>query len=67
MVSQEMKIADLDDQQLAAVQSLESQFGTTIVALQPRHKIAKLSTEQLANLQVLENELGVVLLAFDSD
>ena len=67
MASPRLQIAQLDNDSLEKLKTLEEEFGTTILALEPKYPVADLSSEQLSKLQQLEGELGVVLLAYQRD
>ncbi len=61
------KFAPIDDDRLAKLRALETEFGVVILALEPdTHKVATLTDEQLAALQDLEAELGTVLVALQA-
>jgi hypothetical protein len=66
MAAPRMKIAQLDEAQLAKVRALEEALGVYVVALEPQYQLADLSEEQLKRLQAAEEEMGVVLLAYES-
>lgn len=67
MASPRLQIAHLDNDSLEKLKTLEEEFGTTILALEPKYPAADLTAEQLRKLQQLESELGVVLLAYRRD
>ena len=57
-------IAKLEADKLEAVQKLEDEIGSTVLALSTiEANSAKLPKEKLEKLQALENELDVVLVA----
>lgn len=57
-------IADLKPDTLKAVQDLEGEIGSPVVALSTIDATsAKLSKDQINKLQALESELNVVLIA----
>ena len=59
-------IAALKDDTLAAIQELEQELGSPVLALEPvKATSADLPEEKLAKLKQLEAELGVVLVAVD--
>jgi hypothetical protein len=62
-----VKIAELDEGQLAKLRALESELGTWVVALEREFRLAELSDEKLGKLQGVEDELGVVLLAYEAE
>lgn len=59
-----MHIANLDERSLARIQELEEQFGTLILAVEPRHAAAELTDDQLERLKALEQDLNVILIAY---
>jgi hypothetical protein len=59
-----LPVADLDEDRLARLRSLEQDLGAVVIAYRPDSPYAPLSDEQLRRLQQLERELGVVLLAY---
>lgn len=63
----DIKLAQLDEAQIAAIGELEEELGTWIVALEPVVRLADLADHQLERLQAKEKELGVVLLAYATD
>ncbi|MFO7680935.1 MAG: hypothetical protein R6X34_12870 [Chloroflexota bacterium] len=60
-----LKIAKLNEQDVAKIRALEEAMGTHIMAYQPGLQMADLTAEQVQALQGVENELGVILLAYD--
>jgi hypothetical protein len=66
MVFAQNRIAQLDDAQLAQVQTLEEQLGGWIVALNQFPRLAQISDDKLKQIQAIEEQLGVILLAFES-
>lgn len=59
--------ANVNQDQLQAIQSLEQELGTVLVALEPSdNKYARLSTEELTHLQAFEKQLGMVIVAFNN-
>lgn len=59
-----MRIANLDEASLERIRDLEEQFGTLILAVEPRYSPAELNEDQLKRLKNLEEELEVVLIAY---
>lgn len=59
-----MRIAQLNDEQLAKLQVFEEELGAYVVALEPQYKLAHLTAEEIAQIEAMEQELGVVLLAY---
>lgn len=66
MASRLFYTAQLDRSTLQELQELESEFGVTLVAMEPdvSQVPAALSDQQLRSLQALEEKSGKVLLAF---
>lgn len=57
-------VSQLKDEDLKALQALEREIGTTLVAFSPLSFLSEqISDEQLAKLQALETKIGVVLVA----
>ena len=67
MPTPRLRIAKLDDTNLEKLQSMEQEFGSRIVALEPYYPPAELTQDQLNRLKTLEKELQVVLLAYKKD
>ncbi len=65
--SKSMQVAQVDEQRLNRVRSLENELGTCVVAYEPGPRPAQLSQEQLRRLQAVEKELGIVLVAYACD
>lgn len=64
MPSPNLRPAQLDDQSLDRVRSMEQELGSLIIAYQADSPFMHLSDDQLRRLNALEQELGVVLLAY---
>jgi hypothetical protein len=64
MTKRRLKIADLDEESIERIRTMEEEMDTLIVALEPHYPLAELSEEQVTKLQHLENDLGVVLVAY---
>lgn len=64
MSSPILQPAQLDEQSLARVRTLESELGSIIIAYHAETPFSHLSEDQLRRLAELEQELGVVLLAY---
>ena len=60
------KPAELNQDDLKAIQSLEADLGKTIVALDNRLQYAKMTPEQMQKLRKAEQKLGVVLVAYEN-
>ena len=57
--------AELDDAGLQRLQSLETELGKTVVAVESQCEPATMTSEQLDKLKKAEQELGVVLVAYE--
>ena len=57
--------AHLGESRLRTVQSLESNLGKVVVALQPDAPTARLTGNELTNLKEIEQRLGVVIVAYE--
>lgn len=64
-MSKFLKIAQLDEEEVAQVQVLEGQLGKHVMAFQAGLQIAALSADELALVNQLEQRLGVTLLVFE--
>jgi hypothetical protein len=64
MARPRMKFANLDEDSLKKLTTLEEQMGTLILAVEPVYPLARLTEEQIKRIQALEEELEIVLLAF---
>ena len=64
-MSEQLKIAHLDEKAQAKVQTLEQALNKHIMAYERGVRFADLSDEELAQLHALEKELGVILLAYN--
>jgi hypothetical protein len=67
VVTERLRIAQLDEARLTKLRALEKELGVCLVALEPEVKLADLSGEKLERVQASEKELGVVLLAYEGD
>ena len=65
-MTQQLKIAHLDETAVAKLRTLEQATGKHIMAFQHGPSFAQLSDEHLDKVQALEKELGVVLLVYDN-
>jgi hypothetical protein len=65
-MSQFLKIARLNDEQVARVRALEEALERHIMAFEPGPNIASLSEEQIAAVKALEESLGVTLLVYEA-
>ena len=57
--------ANISDQELDQIKSLEQEIDKLIVAVEPEPKFANLSDSELTHLQQAEKKLGVVMLAYE--
>lgn len=64
-MSEFLKIANLDADDVAKVRGLEKSLGTHIMAYQPGLQMADLTDEQIQAMKSVEDQLGVILLAYD--
>lgn len=60
-----LKVADLDQQAVDRIQSLEEDLNAHILALEPQVQLRDLDEEAMGKLRALEEALGVVLIAYD--
>ena len=63
-MTQFLKIAHLDDDEVDRIRELEVALDRHIMAFEPGLEIADLSEEQLAQIRALEEDLGVTLLVY---
>lgn len=59
-----LKVADLNEEDVTRLRALEQELGVHIMAFEPGLNVADLSSEQLARIRMLEKELGVTLIAY---
>jgi predicted xylose isomerase-like sugar epimerase len=64
MTRPRMKFANLDEDSLKKLNTLEQQMGTLILAVEPVYPFAQLTEEQIKRIQTMEQDLDIVLLAF---
>lgn len=64
-MSQFLKIAQLDAEDVEKVTELEESLGVHLMAYEDGFSLASLSDQQMETIKSLEEKLGVVLLAFD--
>jgi len=57
--------AKLDDSKVNEIQTLESELGKTVVAVEPPPRPAEMSPGQIEKLKQAEKNLGVVLVAYE--
>lgn len=60
-----LKVADLDQQAVDRIRSLERDIDAHIMALEPQVNLRKLDEDDMKKLRELEEALGVVLIAYD--
>ena len=58
--------SQLNNDQLAEIQSLENELGLVLVAVDPQPKLASLTDEQVQRLQHYEKITGKLLLAYEN-
>jgi len=63
-MTQFLKIADLDEDDVSRIRQLEATLDRHIMAFEPGLEIADLEDEQLAAIRKLEEDLGVTLLVY---
>lgn len=64
MSAPNLRPADLTDEAIAKLSSLEERFGSTVVAYDAHSPYAPLDAAQLDELKRVEGELGVQLVAY---
>jgi hypothetical protein len=60
-----LKIADLDEGDVARIKQLEESLGTHIMAFRPGLKIAGVTEAQLQEIKAVEDKLDVILLVYE--
>ncbi|MEM7334304.1 MAG: hypothetical protein AAF490_19635 [Chloroflexota bacterium] len=66
MMAEFLKIAQLEQEGVQQLKSLETTFGVHLMAYEAGLSIAELSKDQMEAIKTLEEKLGVVILAFDN-
>jgi len=61
-----LKIAALDEDDVAKIRALEEEIGKHVMAFTTGLDIARLTQTQLARVRDLEEELGVTLLVYEA-
>lgn len=64
-MTQQLKIAHLNEKAQAKVRALEQAINKHVMAYERGIRFADLSDEELAQVHALEKELGVILLAYN--
>lgn len=64
MATIRMKYAQLDEDNLEKVRSLEKQTGAVVLVMEKIHPLARLTDPQIQQIQALEKDLGVILIAY---
>ena len=64
MATIRMKYAQLDENNLERVRSLEEQTGAVVLVMEKVHPLARLTDPQIQRIQALEKDLGVILIAY---
>ena len=64
-MTQQLRIARLDDGAVAKIQELEQATDKHIMAFEPGLRFANLAQAELEKIQTLEKELGVILIVYD--
>jgi maleate cis-trans isomerase len=62
-----MGIARLEEPQKQAIEQLEQELGTPVMAVEQSCHWTGLNQEQLSRLQQAEKQLGITLLAYESE
>ncbi len=60
-----LRVATLDEKEVAMIRTLEAATGKHIMAFEPGLQIADLNEEQLQQVRSVEETLGVTLLVFE--
>lgn len=60
-----LRVADLDQQAIDRLRSLEEDINAHIMALEPQVSLRELDEDDMTKLRELEEALGVVLIAYD--
>lgn len=60
-----LRVADLDQDAIERIQSLEMALDAHILALEPQVTLRDLDQEDMERLRTLEEALGVVLIAYE--
>lgn len=60
-----LRVAELDEQAVDRIRSLEKDINAHIMALEPQVNLRDLDEEGMRKLRELEDALGVVLIAYD--
>ncbi len=64
-MAQFLKIAQLNENEVMKIRSLEESLGAHIMAWQTGLQMADLTDKQVQTVKDVEEELGVILLAYD--
>ncbi len=64
MARARMKYANLDQNELDKVHTMEEQTGSVILVMQEHYPVAQLNDQQIEQLKTLEKDLGVILIAY---
>ncbi len=65
MTIAKVKIAQLSQEHLGKLRTLEAALGNLIIALEPIHYLAELSKKQFKQLQECEEKMDLILIAYD--
>lgn len=60
-----LRVAELDQQAVDRLRSLEKDINAHIMALEPQVSLRELDEDEMRKLRELEEALGVVLIAYD--
>lgn len=64
-MSQQLRIAHLNEQAAAKIRELEKATSKHIMAFEEGLRFAALADDELEKIQALEKELGIVLIVYD--
>ena len=64
-MSQQLRIAHLNEQAAAKIRELEEATNKHIMAFEEGLRFATLTDDELEKIQTLEKELGVLLIVYD--
>jgi len=67
MDAPEIRVAQLDRELMARIETLEKELGAVVVAYEPSYKPANLSEDQVAKVRAVEADLGLILVAFSAE
>ena len=65
MTINHLRVADLSQEAIDSIQSLEEELDAHILALEPQVTLRDLNASGMEKLRALEEALGVVLIAYE--